>query len=462
MSNIVFAHDVYDAFETMWTKHCESHGAEVKTAAMASDAAALDMTTRSGVTVSVPATMSELSTYILLEQEDWFEAELPFLRGLAQPGWRMLDVGANYGLYGLTVAKAGGPDVKIAGFEPAARTARFLRRSVDRNGFEGQMTIVQTAMSDDVGEAVLDLRPPELKALTTTGRGETVRTTTIDAWVAENPDFAAPDFVKIDAEGAEAAILAGGEAFFAKADPLVMIEVKHGGDYNYAALDKLVSLGYALYALIPGLNLLAPADPRAARLSPEALDGYCINLFGVKPTRRAALAEMGVLVETRAAAPDVVDENDWAAAIEQRPFWAGFAALKADFVDPGKALPGSTEYKRALAQFAMAENADASPADRLATLEAAKRDMEKALGYRRSPARRVTAARIAVLRGRRLPGKRNLHRSQRQTAHHQRDADRLDFRGQLELQFGIVDLYVMTCCHCLLLCLRLFFFLQQA
>ena len=401
MSNQVFAQDVYDAFRTMWAKHCESHGAEVKSATLAADAHALDVVTRSGVNVSVPATMRELSTYILLEQEDWFEAELPFLRHIAQPGWRMLDIGANYGLYGLTIAAAAGPDARIAAFEPAARTASYLRRSVDKNGFDDHFAVIQSAMSDTVGEAVLDLGAPELKALTTTGRGETVRTSTVDVWTAETPDFATPDFVKIDAEGAEVRILAGGARFFEEADPLVMLEVKHGGDFNFGALDKLVDYGYGLFALAPGLDLLAPADPRAARLSPEALDGYCLNLFGCKPSRRAQLAADGLLVEARIAADADADPAGWARALEHRPFWPAFRALKADFMSPEKALPGATAYQRALARVATAEDGAIAPAARLAALEAAKQDVENALSYHRSPERLMTASRIALMLGRR-------------------------------------------------------------
>ncbi|MEM7524259.1 MAG: FkbM family methyltransferase [Pseudomonadota bacterium] len=403
MSNQVFAQDVFDAFRTMWIKHCESHGAETKAATMASDVASLDVTTRSGVTISVPATMRELSTYILLEQEDWFELELPFLAGIAQPDWRMLDIGANYGIYSLSIAQSAGEGVKIAAFEPAARTSSFLRRSVDKNAFDDRIDVVQAAMSDSVGEAVLDLGAAELKALTTSGRGETVRTFSLDAWAAETQDFKTPDFIKMDAEGAEAAILQGGAEFLASADPLIMMEVKHNAGHNFEALDILSGYGYELFALAPGLNLLAPADPRASVLAPHALDSYCLNLFGCKAGMKASLAAQGVLVEARVdAVPDAeIDLAKWSALLERCAFWPAFHALQADFIDPSKALPGADDYKRALARAALAEDVALSPDQRLAELEAAHRDVQSALSYRRSVERLVTAARIALTLGRR-------------------------------------------------------------
>ena len=52
----------------------------------------------------------------------------------------------------------------------------------------------------------------------------------------DNEDVArgwpSPDFVKIDAEGEEEHILAGGRNFFARRSPLIMFEIKAGDKVN--------------------------------------------------------------------------------------------------------------------------------------------------------------------------------------------------------------------------------------
>jgi hypothetical protein len=44
---------------------------------------------------------------VLIEQEDWFEKEICFVRRLLQPGMRAADIGANYGTCTLAMARPG-------------------------------------------------------------------------------------------------------------------------------------------------------------------------------------------------------------------------------------------------------------------------------------------------------------------------------------------------------------------
>ena len=58
-----------------------------------------------GTTIVVPDSLNLLTTYILQEQGDWFEDEIKFLRKLVQPGQVVIDIGANYGVYALCLAR---------------------------------------------------------------------------------------------------------------------------------------------------------------------------------------------------------------------------------------------------------------------------------------------------------------------------------------------------------------------
>ena len=76
-----------------------------------------------------------MTTFILLEQNDWFEDEIKFIRHFIKPGMSVVDIGANYGLYTLTIADLLGNSGKIWAFEPTEATSDCLRESISFNKF---------------------------------------------------------------------------------------------------------------------------------------------------------------------------------------------------------------------------------------------------------------------------------------------------------------------------------------
>ena len=75
-----------------------------------------------GGLVTVPASPAHLTTYVLLEQEDWFEKEIAWVRSALLPGMRAVDIGANYGVYCVGRARAVGTAGRVWAYEPSART----------------------------------------------------------------------------------------------------------------------------------------------------------------------------------------------------------------------------------------------------------------------------------------------------------------------------------------------------
>src|SRR3989338_10151644 len=88
-----------------------------------------------GVRVVVPDSLDKITTYVLLEQEDWFEDEIKFLRRLLQPGQKVIDIGANYGVYALSMAQTVGATGFVWAFEPASDTVKLLADGIAVNGF---------------------------------------------------------------------------------------------------------------------------------------------------------------------------------------------------------------------------------------------------------------------------------------------------------------------------------------
>ena len=118
-----------------------------------------------GARVVMPDSAQLLTPYVLYEQQDWFEYEIRFLRRLLEPGQQAIDVGANYGVYSLSIAKAVGPSGRVWAFEPASSTAAFLEQRIAANNFT-QVVLERSALSRECGTAQLTLNEnSELNAL---------------------------------------------------------------------------------------------------------------------------------------------------------------------------------------------------------------------------------------------------------------------------------------------------------
>lgn len=253
----------------------------------------LHLRTTDGTMLAVPASLASITTYVLLEQERWFEKETRLLRHVLRPGMTAIDVGANLGVYSLPMARLVAPGGRVFAYEPAAETCRLLRRSRALNEADG-LEILPVALSDGAREGRLAWgASSELNALdrTADGRGESVPVSSLDIEDAKR-GWRSPAFVKIDAEGEEARIVSGGAAFFARHSPLAMFEVKAGSAVNEGARRAFSALGYGLYRQLGDAPVLVPIAPDAP------LDGFELNLFAAKPDRAADLAARGLLVRS--------------------------------------------------------------------------------------------------------------------------------------------------------------------
>lgn len=247
-----------------------------------------------GVRIVVPDSLDLITTFVLREQEDWFEDEIKFLRFLIQPGQTAIDIGANYGVYTLTIANLVGPTGHVWAFEPASSTAALLADSISTNNFS-HVTLICSALSNKVGTARLALNNhSELNELVRdeqfAGASETVPLTTLDHAMASYA-WKDIDFIKIDAEGEEANILLGGTSFLKDQSPLIQYEIKAGNDLHLDLVRQFSELGYQSYRLVPGLNTLIPFNEN------DPIDDFLLNLFCCKPDRAGHLASQGFLVD---------------------------------------------------------------------------------------------------------------------------------------------------------------------
>lgn len=344
---------------------------------------AIELSISDGVTVAVPASLQSITTYVLLEQESWFEKEMAFLRRWLRPGMTVIDIGANLGVYSLPIARLVGPTGQVFAYEPGSETRALLEHSRELN-MAANLHILPLALSDSERMGRLAFGgSSELNALGENGAGETVHITNLDREDATR-GWRSPCFIKIDAEGEEERILAGGRNFFARHSPLVMFEIKAGHQINEQLRALFPAIGYRLFRQLGDAPILVPDDPR------QPLDGFELNLFAAKPDRARALSQEGFLVDAIPAWEPNSDDREKSDA-----FWRGQKFTPLINISGGNGAAADSDYGDALAAYATWRMIDQPVATRCAALAYALRALREAC--ERSPAagRLSTLARVA-------------------------------------------------------------------
>ncbi len=192
------------------------------------------------------------------------QTELSLVARYLTPGMKMIDVGANIGLYSIFGQKLVGETGTVWSFEPSLETFQRLERNLALNHC-GQVKSFRIALSDREDASLL-LKNDKgfgdayryLVADTdgTASQGlaaEPVRVTTLDQWTHAN-HVAAVDFLKIDVEGGEYRMLLGARCLLQSSPDLVILFESDPEWCERAAcrqqdsFEILKSLGFRLHA----------------------------------------------------------------------------------------------------------------------------------------------------------------------------------------------------------------------
>lgn len=249
------------------------------------------MTFGDGVKIRLPDTLQQLTPYVIREQRRWFESEIAFISNFIKPGMDLIDIGANYGVYTLSMAKELEGKGNIWAFEPTGRTADCLESSVGENDY-ATVEVIRSAISDTQGMAKLSVSNyAETNNITEKPEGvfEEVPVTTLDDCM-RHYGWKGIDFLKLDAEGCEVNIIKGGERFFRELSPLVMFEAVDKGINNWHIVDAFIDIGYDLYSHVPALGILVPFVEDGTGLPLE------LNLFCCKEDTADSLERANLLV----------------------------------------------------------------------------------------------------------------------------------------------------------------------
>jgi FkbM family methyltransferase len=212
--------------------------------------------------------------------------EVDLVEHAVAPGDVVVDVGANFGLYSLHLARRVGSRGRVYAFEAAPTTATALRRVLASLDVADRVTVIEKAVGDHAGTVSFDV-PRRADGSTDAGRtaitangGDAIRVplTRIDDEIASD----SVAFMKVDVEGADLGALRGAGALIERSTPTILIEVspsllaRHGHTPADVG-DFFAQHGYATYGY---------DDGRLTRLVVAAANG---DVVAVHPRRAAAV-----------------------------------------------------------------------------------------------------------------------------------------------------------------------------
>jgi FkbM family methyltransferase len=158
--------------------------------------------------------------------------EINFARRTIRPGQTVLDIGANVGVFTVTMAGLVGPTGKVYAFEPLEKLASLLERSIKENTFGDRVVLERAAVSDTAGRAQLVSAAKTINeggAYLRAGESEVPRghnltdvpLLTLDSYSLRRPVH----FIKIDIEGAEPLALRGAKRLLQEDRPVILSEL---------------------------------------------------------------------------------------------------------------------------------------------------------------------------------------------------------------------------------------------
>lgn len=193
----------------------------------------------------------------LRRRGNWSRAETALYERCIRRGETVVDCGANVGYFTLIFARCVGAGGRVFAFEPEPDNFRLLARNIARNGYRN-VTAVQRALSREEGVAPLALAADNLGDHRLGPMQEerptiNVPVTTLDASVAARAGRI--DFLKLDVQGREPAVLDGAREVLAANPKMWMLTefwpraIAETGDDPEAFLTGIAAADFSIAVL---------------------------------------------------------------------------------------------------------------------------------------------------------------------------------------------------------------------
>jgi FkbM family methyltransferase len=166
-----------------------------------------------------------------------------FVRTVTE-GAVVYDVGAHVGFYTLLASVMVGPTGTVVAFEPLPRNLYYLHRHLSLNRCEN-VKVVEAAVAEENGTTLFSEGAHSTTGHISLKGNIAVQKVALDELVLSG-SIPAPEFIKIDVEGAELAVLTGARETLAIFAPVIFLST-HGTDIHRQCCEFLESAGYQLH-----------------------------------------------------------------------------------------------------------------------------------------------------------------------------------------------------------------------
>lgn len=190
-------------------------------------------------------------------------ADMAFLLHVTRDSDLFVDIGANAGSY--TVLACGAAGARGISFEPVPGTFERLASNIHLNYLSERVSLVNKALGRTDGHIQFTQDQDTMNHAVAPGESHaktiTVEVTTLDTAIGDQN----PTIAKIDVEGYETEVLAGGQRTLANPALRSIIMELNGRGNNYgqkesAILESIIKLGFHPYSYDPFKRQLAPLD----------------------------------------------------------------------------------------------------------------------------------------------------------------------------------------------------------
>jgi len=197
---------------------------------------------------------------------DSLEPELSALGRFLRPGFVFVDIGANVGVYTVKAAKEVGEGGLVVAVEPFIESARQLFGNVQANHFRN-VRVRNLCIGQSTGSTQLYMNKGKPNSFSLMADGDVESISVLSASLDDLcrwERLERLDYLKIDAEGAEAMILEGGKASIQCFRPIIQVEITKCGTKTPE--------GYLRFSVGRTMNdLLIPVENRDAIEAAESL-----------------------------------------------------------------------------------------------------------------------------------------------------------------------------------------------
>jgi FkbM family methyltransferase len=173
-----------------------------------------------------------------------------------QPGRVFFDIGAQAGYHTMYASSLVGPSGSVFAFEPAPVNLAHLKQHLLMNRLTNTF-VIDAAVFDVNGVSHFDCADSSVAGHLSAAGALTVRTISLDQEI-DTGALPEPDYIKIDAEGAELKILEGARKMLRRRHPILSVET-HQWLPQFATIRQdctrlLLELGYQLSEADPAIR----------------------------------------------------------------------------------------------------------------------------------------------------------------------------------------------------------------